>query len=87
MVERLYCERWSSDDGLAALIVTPTRELALQIFEVVRIVGKKHLFSAGLVTGGKKEFDEEQARIVKMNILGHFWLFTFLSCYQDCRII
>jgi ATP-dependent RNA helicase DDX10/DBP4 len=69
-VERLYCERWSSEDGLAALIVTPTRELALQIFEVVRIVGKKHMLSAGLITGGKKEFEEEKSRIVGMNILG-----------------
>ncbi len=69
-MERLYCERWSSEDGLAALIVTPTRELALQIFEVVRIVGKKHMLSAGLITGGKKEFEEEKSRIVGMNILG-----------------
>ena len=80
-MERLYCERWSSDDGLAALIVTPTRELALQIFEVVRIVGKKHMFSAGLVTGGKKEFDEEQSRIVGMNILGIYITF-FLKILQ-----
>lgn len=69
LVERLYIERWSLEDGLAAIIITPTRELAMQIFEVLRIVGKKHQLSAGLVTGGKKEFEEEQARIVKMNIL------------------
>ena len=69
IIERLYVERWSLDDGLAAVVITPTRELALQIFEVIRLVGKKHQLSAGLVTGGKKEFEEEQARIVKMNIL------------------
>jgi len=69
LVERLYVERWSLDDGLAAIIITPTRELALQIFEVIRVVGKKHQLSAGLVTGGKKEFEGEQARIVKMNII------------------
>ena len=69
IVERLYSERWSLDDGLAAVVITPTRELALQIFEVIRVVGKKHQLSAGLVTGGKKEFEGEQARIVKMNIL------------------
>jgi ATP-dependent RNA helicase DDX10/DBP4 len=62
-------ERWSSEDGLAALIVTPTRELAMQIFEVLRKIGKYHEFSAGLVTGGKKEFDEEQLHVVLMNIL------------------
>ena len=40
-----------------------------QIFEVVRVVGKLHQLSAGLVTGGRKEFEGEQDRIVKMNIL------------------
>jgi ATP-dependent RNA helicase DDX10/DBP4 len=67
--ERLFLERWDLQDGLAAIIVTPTRELALQIFEVLRLVGKRHQLSAGLVTGGKKEFEEEQARVIKMNIL------------------
>lgn len=69
MLEKLYRERWTTEDGLAAIIITPTRELALQIFEVLRTVGKKHSFSAGLVTGGKKEFEGEQERVVRMNIL------------------
>ena len=68
-MERLFCERWTPDDGLAAVIVTPTRELALQIFDVLRQIAKGHSFSAGLVTGGKKEFEGEQERIVTMNIL------------------
>jgi ATP-dependent RNA helicase DDX10/DBP4 len=54
--------------GLGALVVSPTRELALQIFEVLRIVGKKHSMSAGLIIGGKN-FREEQHRIVRMNLL------------------
>jgi superfamily II DNA/RNA helicase len=33
------------------------------------VVGKLHQLSAGLVTGGRKEFEGEQERIVKMNIL------------------
>ena len=69
IVEKLYTERWGLDDGLAAIVITPTRELAFQIFEVLRTVGRKHQFSAGLVTGGKKEFEGEQERIVRMNIL------------------
>ncbi len=69
LVEKLYIERWAPGDGLAAVIITPTRELALQIFEVLRIVGKKHSFSAGLITGGRKDFEGEQERIVGMNIL------------------
>lgn len=69
MLEKLYAEGWDVDDGLAGIIITPTRELALQIFEVIRSAGKKHSLSAGLVTGGKKEFREEQLRVVRMNIL------------------
>jgi superfamily II DNA/RNA helicase len=34
VLEKLFREGWSLADGLAALIITPTRELALQIFEV-----------------------------------------------------
>lgn len=56
-------------DGLAALVISPTRELSLQIFEVLRAFGKHHQLSAGLITGGKKEFREEQASVVRVNIL------------------
>lgn len=69
ILEKLYRERWTHEDGLGAIVISPTRELALQIFEVLRTVGRKHQFSAGLVTGGKKEFDGEQERVVRMNIL------------------
>ena len=69
LLERLFVERWTADDGLAAIIITPTRELAMQIFEVIRKIGRFHAFSAGLVTGGRKAFEEEQALIVHMNIL------------------
>ena len=41
---------------------------ALQIFSVLRKVGKQHSFSAGLVIGGK-DVDFEKERIGRMNIL------------------
>jgi ATP-dependent RNA helicase DDX10/DBP4 len=69
LLERLYTEKWGLDDGLGAIIITPTRELALQIFDVIRAVGKKHQISAGLITGGKKEFEGEQDRVVRTNVL------------------
>lgn len=69
MIERLYREKWDVADGLAAIIITPTRELALQIFDVIRTVGKKHNFSAGVVTGGNKDLEGEQERVIGMNIL------------------
>src|SRR5688572_6621963 len=68
VLDKLYRLRWDIEDGLGALIISPTRELALQIFEVLRSIGKFHTFSAGLIIGGKN-FIEEQYRIVRMNIL------------------
>ena len=62
-LELLWRHRWGSQDGLGVLVLAPTRELALQIFDVLRVVGKHHTFSAGLLIGGKKEFREEQAKV------------------------
>ena len=51
--------------------MTPTRELALQIFEELRGVGKKHRFSCGLLIGGggRKALEEEKSRAGSLNIL------------------
>ncbi|KAH0545538.1 ATP-dependent RNA helicase dbp4 [Glutinoglossum americanum] len=68
VLESLYRKRWTSLDGLGALIISPTRELAIQIFDVLRKIGRYHTFAAGLVIGGKS-LQEEQERLGKMNIL------------------
>ncbi|PPR03363.1 hypothetical protein CVT24_012488 [Panaeolus cyanescens] len=68
VLETLYRKRWSSLDGLGALIISPTRELAVQIFDVLRSIGCYHGFSAGLVIGGKNLKDEKD-RLSRMNIL------------------
>ncbi|XP_078618268.1 putative ATP-dependent RNA helicase DDX10 [Branchiostoma floridae x Branchiostoma japonicum] len=68
VLEGLWRLQWSQQDGLGALIITPTRELAYQIFEVLRKVGKKHDFSAGLVIGGK-DVTEESQQIYRTNIV------------------
>ena len=68
ILERLYLENWTVRDGLGALILSPTRELALQIFEVLRKIGSKHALSAGLVIGGK-DLKSEREAINRMNIL------------------
>ncbi|RQM06814.1 hypothetical protein DH86_00002785, partial [Scytalidium sp. 3C] len=67
VLEKLYRQKWTEFDGLGALIISPTRELAIQIFEVLRKIGRYHTFSAGLVIGGKS-LQEEQDRLAKMNI-------------------
>lgn len=68
VLENLYRKKWSEMDGLGALIISPTRELAIQIFEVLRKIGRYHTFSAGLVIGGKS-LPEERERLGRMNIL------------------
>ncbi|EGN95755.1 hypothetical protein SERLA73DRAFT_186962 [Serpula lacrymans var. lacrymans S7.3] len=67
-LEILYRKKWGPQDGLGALIISPTRELAVQIFEVLRSIGGNHSFSAGLVIGGKNLKDERD-RLSRMNIL------------------
>ncbi|PWN31827.1 DEAD-domain-containing protein [Meira miltonrushii] len=68
VIERLYKEKWGPGDGLGALILSPTRELAIQIFEVLRRIGTAHSISAGLVIGGK-DVTQEKNRLGRMNIL------------------
>ena len=69
LVERLYQKRFTPLDGPGGIILSPTRELALQIFEVLRTVGSYHDLSAGLLVGGKKEFGLEQRRVGRTNII------------------
>ena len=70
VLENLYrAQCVGADAGLGAMIITPTRELAIQIFEVLRKVGGKgHIFAAGLVIGGKGLREEKDA-LARMNIV------------------
>ena len=77
VVEKLYRLRWSRFDGLGALIVSPTRELALQIFDELRKVGARHDLSAGLLIGGKSLAQE------KLHVNGAPPLCTQTACVLD----
>ncbi|ODV92356.1 hypothetical protein CANCADRAFT_85610 [Tortispora caseinolytica NRRL Y-17796] len=68
LLEKLVHEQWTPNDGLGALVISPTRELAVQIFDVLRSIGKFHTFSAGLAIGGKN-VHEEISRVGRMNIM------------------
>ncbi|KAK6431490.1 ATP-dependent RNA helicase dbp4 [Oleoguttula sp. CCFEE 5521] len=70
VLENLYRTQCIGPDaGLGAMVIAPTRELAIQIFDVLRQIGRKgHLFAAGLVIGGKG-LREEQDALVRMNIV------------------
>ncbi|RDX74538.1 DEAD-box ATP-dependent RNA helicase 32 [Mucuna pruriens] len=69
VLEKLYRERWGPEDGVGSIIISPTRELAGQLFDVLKVVGKHHNFSAGLLIGGRKDVDMEKERVNELNIL------------------
>ena len=68
MLECLFKHQWTPMDGLGALIITPTRELSYQIFEVLNKVGSQHDFSGGLIIGGK-DLKFESKRLDRCNII------------------
>ncbi len=68
LLDTLFRHKWGPQDGLGALVISPTRELAVQTFEVLRKIGLRHQWSAGLVMGGKP-LKEESDRVARMNIL------------------
>lgn len=68
IMEHLYRQKWTKMDGVGAIIISPTRELAYQIFETLRKVGRYHDFSAGLIIGGKN-LKFERGRMDQVNIV------------------
>ncbi|XP_009795697.1 DEAD-box ATP-dependent RNA helicase 32-like [Nicotiana tabacum] len=69
VLEKLYKARWGEEDGVGCIIMSPTRELAGQLFDVLKSVGKHHGFSAGLLIGGRKDVDTEKEHVNTLNIL------------------
>lgn len=78
LIESLYRQRWTPQDGVGAIVLSPTRELAGQIFAVLRKIGQQHTFSLGLLMGGRhknkksidtNDFVREQRSIPTTNIL------------------
>lgn len=55
-------------DGVGAIIISPTRELAYQIFETLKKVGAHHEISSGLIIGGKN-LKFEKTRMDQCNIV------------------
>ncbi|KAG8080358.1 hypothetical protein GUJ93_ZPchr0007g3904 [Zizania palustris] len=68
-LEKLYRERWGPEDGPGCIVLSPNKDLAGQIFDVFKKVGKFHGFSAGAIVGNRKGLDEEKAVITSLNIL------------------
>ncbi|KFD56453.1 hypothetical protein M514_02557 [Trichuris suis] len=68
VIEYLWRQRWTAGFGLAAVVISPTRELALQTYETIRKVGCFHEFSAALVIGGT-DAALEKRRISRSNMI------------------
>ena len=60
LVEDLFRARWGREDQIGALVVSPTRELALQIFEVLRVVSHEHAFASAMLVGGTDVHAEQK---------------------------
>jgi len=52
VAEMLNKAKWKTRNGTAAVIITPTRELALQIYKVTRELFAYHMHTHGVVMGG-----------------------------------
>ena len=68
ILEKLSQAKWSKYDGLGALVISPTRELSIQIFKVLQQIGCHHDFSAGCIVGGR-EFSGEKLGVPNASIL------------------
>lgn len=69
VIEKLYRERWGREDGVGCIILSPTNDLAQQIFEVFKNVKGSHDFTAGAIVGKRKGIELEKEHINSLNIL------------------
>jgi len=69
VIEKLYRERWGPEDGVGCIILSPTNDLAGQIFEVIKKVGEFHNFSGGVIVGKRKGIEMEKEHVNSLNIL------------------
>jgi len=60
MIEFFYAIKWNSKNGVSALIISPTRELSLQNYYVLKDLLKYHTFSHGIVMGGANKNSETE---------------------------
>ncbi|GLE03714.1 hypothetical protein PINS_up012616 [Pythium insidiosum] len=68
-VELLHKVKFTSRKGTGCIVISPTRELALQIYGVVREICKYHSQTHGIVMGGANRRAEAEKLIKGVNIL------------------
>ncbi|KAL7665430.1 ATP-dependent RNA helicase HAS1 [[Candida] zeylanoides] len=68
-IEMLYSLKFKPRNGTGVIVVSPTRELALQIFGVARELMQHHTQTFGLVIGGANRRQEAEKLAKGVNIL------------------
>jgi ATP-dependent RNA helicase DDX18/HAS1 len=68
-IEIIYKLRFKPRNGTGVIIISPTRELALQIFSVANELMKHHHLTFGLVMGGANRRSEAEKLAKGVNLL------------------
>nr|UXY87969.1 helicase [Cryptomonas curvata] len=53
IIEILSYQKWTKKDNIGACIISPVRELAIQIFDFTKNISKNHDLGIGILIGGK----------------------------------
>lgn len=68
-IERLHSLKFKPRNGTGVIVITPTRELALQIFGVARELMEFHSQTIGIVIGGANRRQEADKLLKGVNLL------------------
>lgn len=68
-VELMYKSKFSPKKGTGVIVISPTRELSMQTFSVVKELLKYHSHTHGLIMGGASRQVEAQKLATGVNIL------------------
>lgn len=68
-IEMLYSLKFKPRNGTGVIIVSPTRELALQIFGVARELMENHSQTLGIIIGGANRRQEAEKLVKGVNLL------------------
>mmetsp|Transcript_13569 Transcript_13569/g.39288 ORF Transcript_13569/g.39288 Transcript_13569/m.39288 type:complete len:722 (-) Transcript_13569:290-2455(-) len=68
-VELLYRAKFLQRNGTGAIVISPTRELSMQIYGVVRDLMRHHTQTHGLVMGGANRRTEAERLVKGVNLL------------------
>lgn len=69
VIELLSRLKWKQRQGTGAIIISPTRELALQTFGVVSQLAESHNLTHGLIMGGANRKTEETKLVKGLSIV------------------